>query len=101
MKLCNIDGCERKFLAKDLCRYHYMKKFYPKKPKLVGDAKRKKNGGKCIVYGCESKSICKEMCIKHYARFKRHGDPEINYMRKYPGKLIRPTGYVDLVFDHD
>lgn len=37
----------------------------------------------CSVDGCKRKHSAKGYCKKHYERFRRHGDPMVNYVRKY------------------
>ncbi len=60
-KLCSVDGCGKKVVAKGYCATHY-RKFCNHKP--------------CTVGGCDRvETLHRGMCGMHYARWRTHGDP--------------------------
>jgi hypothetical protein len=62
--LCQELGCKNKIVAKKLCSTHYMKS-------------RSINNTKCKVDKCKKNVWVKKhgMCNQHYVMFKKHGDP--------------------------
>ena len=69
MKICTVEGCDRKHHAKGFCKIHYNQTLSG--PKNANE--------KCSIQDCNSligKYGCKGLCSKHYARLRRTGDPE-------------------------
>ena len=62
MRVCSIEGCERKHYAKGLCSKHYQEK--TKK-------KERKKRGICSIDGCGNKHSAKGLCKKHYDSFMK------------------------------
>lgn len=60
IKLCSVEGCERAFSAKGLCKSHY------------NSARKVPN---CIVENCKNKKKNKGYCQQHYSNLKNYGDP--------------------------
>lgn len=59
-KLCSIEGCHKKHVAKGLCGWHYQ---------IARDAIRPA----CSVERCESPERAKGLCANHYAYHRRRG----------------------------
>lgn len=92
-KPCNYEGCECLTHTKGYCRKHYnyvvlgVDPFKAKIKRIT--TRRKKLKEPCEVKGCDEFAKCKNMCVKHYQRVKRHGDPGVNYARKYQTKPLQ------------
>lgn len=71
MKICSIDGCEEKHMAKGLCPPHYSKWLY------YGDPLMEKQTKFCSIKGCNEKHGAKGLCIIHYDR-----DRKLLYIKK-------------------
>lgn len=70
-KICSIDGCDKKHLAKGLCQNHYMlKRKYGRTHTVRFDNKP------CGVSGCDKKYYGKGYCQMHLRRLKRNGTTE-------------------------
>lgn len=60
-KFCNVDGCDRKTIALDMCSKHYKAlREYPE----------------CAADDCDRPASQSTYCYAHYNRLRRHGDPE-------------------------
>ncbi len=71
IKLCNIDGCGKKYWAKGYCRPHY------RRFKKNGDpiAVIRQTGIGCLVEGCDKEYSAKGYCVMHYDKNRRNGNP--------------------------
>ncbi len=114
-KECIVDGCENIGTSKKMCLSHYGR-YKPKciyelcenKSYICGFCKKHhrivvlgiipKPRKPCSVESCEQLAKCKGYCPKHYKRFKVHGDPLINYKRKYRKE---PKIYMDNVLNKE
>ncbi len=69
MRVCSIDGCDRKHSSNGYCNMHAMR-FY-----RLGSASAKliTYPDKCSVDGCGDKYKCSGLCSKHFQRLKKHG----------------------------
>jgi len=69
MKVCSIDGCDKKHYGHGYCNKHYQKW------KIHGDplADKTKRRGKCSVDNCDNPHYGNGLCNKHYRRLVRHG----------------------------
>ena len=77
MKICKVDGCKNKHIAKGFCDKHYKKFTKYGNPLYVF-----KLPIGCKIDGCNSKHKGLGYCKKHYRRFKKYGDPMITYFSK-------------------
>lgn len=68
-KLCSIDGCYKKNLARGWCQKHYQRW------KRHGDPTLLIIRSTCSFEGCENKHHAKGFCETHYTRWWRHEDP--------------------------
>lgn len=72
-KICLIESCNGKIVAKGYCNKHY------RKFKKYGDPlyvlKNMDRDPICTVEGCNNKHNSLGYCKKHYERFKQYGDP--------------------------
>ena len=82
MRICSIEGCNRKHSARGMCNTHYV-------------AWRKRNGlqgrGVCSVDECGERALSRGLCNLHYLRFRRHGDPLMIGCGGRPTKGEHPT----------
>ena len=69
MRICRMDGCEKKYYAKEYCEMHY------KRFRKHGDPLVILTTQKCSTNGCEEKHHARGYCKMHYMRFKRNGTP--------------------------
>lgn len=76
---CIRDGCSKKPIAKDLCRYHY---YAERKPPKAPQAMRGRQP--CSIAGCTSWATGRGWCGAHYQRWRRFGDPTF-----YPPEMDR------------
>lgn len=65
MKLCSVEGCDKKHVARGYCRLHYSKalrcgEFITNKYNLIN---------KCCVDGCTRKYYAKNYCRNHYSKY--------------------------------
>jgi len=67
MRVCKVEGCDRKHSAKGYCKKHYnqIERFGETRPDYVPM--------KCKVDGCDKKHHAKGYCGKHYKQTERHG----------------------------
>ena len=68
MKLCSVEGCNRKHEAKGYCDKHY--KQFKKHGRIIDDELKPKN---CLVEGCNEKHYGKGYCLKHYTQVRKYG----------------------------
>ena len=64
IKLCSIDGCNKRYLAKGLCQMHYGRFT------RHGDPNATLHKKTCSIEGCFDKHKSKGLCVKHYQRLK-------------------------------
>ena len=68
MRICEINGCESKHLAKGYCFKHYARL------KRTGGLFKKTHSQYCSVEGCKKRYFAKGLCCMHYTRLRNHGD---------------------------
>lgn len=99
MRLCTIDGCDRREMAKGLCSGHYQRKRMKGDPLTGGPLKP---SGKprvvfadCSVEDCDrsSRVASRSLCALHYQRWQKHGDPTVR-LKEPTGRWINSHGYV-------
>ena len=79
-RVCSVEGCEKKVLARGWCSLHY-ERWRVRGDPLVGAAKVR---GVCSVPECSKPHASRGYCATHYKRWRKHGDPLL--------LLIRPRG---------
>jgi hypothetical protein len=74
MKICSVEGCNKKHEAKGYCTMHYQRLLRHGDPLYVKNNKSLLNT--CKIEGCENTNIASnELCWKHYQRFLKYGNP--------------------------
>ena len=73
MKICSIEGCDKKVASKGYCIKHYTRFRRYGDPLIV--KRNREHDPICKVKGCNSKHESLGYCHKHYIRFKKYGDP--------------------------
>jgi hypothetical protein len=79
MRICDVDGCDRKHDAHGLCHMH------SRRLKVTGTLEQRKSinkGKKCSVDGCDSDAKQTGKCRMHYARFYKNGTTNRSEKRK-------------------
>ncbi len=77
MRICSVEGCERKYSAQGCCVMHY--KRYIKSGKITLLPKQTPT---CIVDDCVNVSHAKSMCSVHYSRMHTTGKLEVEHERR-------------------
>jgi hypothetical protein len=67
-KICQIEKCSNKVVAKGYCNKHYLRL------KKYGDPLFTKHKEICLVNGCENRHAYNGYCAKHNKRIERHND---------------------------
>ena len=71
MRICSVEGCDKKHFGKGYCNKHYINLKRHNNPLYV--APRYNHSKKCSVIDCNRKYYGKGYCQLHYQRFKNHG----------------------------
>lgn len=74
MKLCLVNGCERKKYGLGYCSMHYQRVKRHGSPGGV-EPERVQGIAHCTAGDCDRPVKAKGLCVMHYARFLKHGDP--------------------------
>jgi HNH endonuclease len=75
---CGEDGCDRRPLARDLCRKHYYAthgKPRERRPPNSHEPRPVQPVSMCSVAGCDEPASARGWCGAHYQRWRRFGDP--------------------------
>jgi len=74
LRVCQIDGCNGKHVARGWCDAHYMRWRRHGDPEAGGPPQAQR-GVVCSIEGCDGKHYARGWCKAHYDRWRRHGDP--------------------------
>lgn len=72
-RICSVPGCEKKFVARDLCEMHYRRL---RAHGNVGSAEPLTHPFgtfQCSIESCNVASVACGMCQRHYTNLRRHG----------------------------
>lgn len=84
-KVCTIEGCDKKVMAKGWCSTHYQRWRFHGDPNH--EPQKQEKPLTCTVEGCESEYLQNGYCRAHYMRWYRHGDPTAgNASPRFSGK---------------
>lgn len=78
LKLCSVEGCNNKYLAKGYCSKHYTRFIRHGSPLQGGNFRKKYNKTstlECLIENCDKPKRVGGYCSMHYERLRRHGDP--------------------------
>lgn len=74
-RLCTVDGCEGKHVARGFCRTHYYRFKRYGNPLEVRQIQSKHTDGSCKIKDCTRKHYAKGYCKYHHYRWEKYGDP--------------------------
>lgn len=69
MKICNIEGCEKKVIARGWCHTHYKRWQVHKNPEFT----KLPRGRVCQIEECNNPHSAKGYCAMHRKRIRAHG----------------------------
>jgi hypothetical protein len=69
-RVCSVEGCDRKHMARSWCAMHYQRWYRTGSLEVRQVAIRV-----CSITGCGRKHLGRGMCRLHYARWRKHGSP--------------------------
>ena len=75
MRLCSVEGCGKRHVARGWCRTHYSQWKRSDASKDLPD--RYRHGPICSVEDCDQPHRGKGFCRLHYERFLKHGSPHL------------------------
>ncbi len=70
-KVCQVEGCGGKVLAKNYCCKHYYQ--FKRHGRITDGARQKQTG--CTVDGCSRPHYARGYCSKHYQQLLKKGNP--------------------------
>lgn len=85
IRLCTVDGCERKHKASGYCLVHYYRWFNPLR--LLSNKKILKTVRRCTVEGCGEIHKAKGLCVTHYYK---------QYNKTRPHKPKNPIDWTEV-----
>lgn len=85
-RVCTVESCDRKLMARGLCATHYqrIRLTGELRPEIPIGAKPEPVFKSCSIPECDSKSFGRGWCSKHYSRWQKHGDPMVEPVRFGP-----------------
>jgi hypothetical protein len=86
--ICSVEGCERKYYARGLCKIHYGQFWYNK-----DQFELKIYPTKCSVSGCDKPYMNSGYCNTHLLRMRRHGDPLYSKIDKSVPNISKDPEY--------
>src|ERR1035437_5744933 len=100
MKVCIIEGCGGKHIAKGYCSTHY-KRFQTHgtpqadKPKENHNKRLRNIGITCISIGCKRPAERAQLCMAHYQRKQKYGETLPNKpIIEFKGWYVQKDGYI-------
>lgn len=75
IRVCSVDGCDRKHYARDYCKTHYDRVTRYGRVEQIRPYNSSADG-LCTVEGCEGAHWAKGFCRDHYNRVTRQGRPD-------------------------
>lgn len=75
MRICSVEGCDKRHFGRGFCRTHYAKWAKYKNPLFIKEVQNHNRSPICTIEGCNSKHEAMGFCHMHYRRFKKSGDP--------------------------
>lgn len=75
-RTCNVDGCERPYVARGWCSMHYQRwkaNGDPGGPERI--VAERYADGECDIDGCSLPVKSRGWCNRHYLKWSRYGDP--------------------------
>lgn len=74
MRVCSVDGCEKRHEAHGFCAMHYERWRRRGDAGLAESERNPITVEQCIVVGCTRPPHARNLCSSHVARLRRHGD---------------------------
>src|SRR5699024_5595444 len=72
MKVCSVEGCDRKVKTRGFCGMHYKRFMKTGDP---GEVEPRRGGKECSVDGCNKEYVASGYCGMHYQRWRSTGKP--------------------------
>lgn len=84
MRICTVEGCQKKVKARGWCNMHWLRWSKTGDP---GEAAQRHNKlpQNCIIPECPKRPVGRGLCGMHYERWRQEGDPGLAEPRKNHG----------------
>lgn len=93
---CSVDGCDRPFRCRGLCKLHYDRLL------RTGTTTRQAFPDTCTIESCEKPHRARGYCATHWKRWSSHGDPMVVMPNpaSLPGEQSPYWGGNDVTYGH-
>lgn len=97
MRVCSVEGCERRHKCRGFCNGHYQRWTAHGDPRRDAPFERKisrRDDPKCAVEGCPRPRHALGICTTHYGRLRTHGSLDLPIRVRVQRRFVTKFGYV-------